>query len=214
MVTWDGTVKILSFGISSKGFMDAVAAGVPPSTLYYMSPEQVSGDALDGRSNLFTWGAMLYEMVTDHKPFEGEDADEVRRKILEEMPVPPVKVNPTISTMASDVIVKALAKDPAQRYQSGRDMANDLEKCRESTGKAATKPPKGTLVPIKRRQRPRRPSLLRLRRLPRRQLRRPLRSLNLGPPNQGSPGLLLLSRASWRPPGRLHPLLPQSRYRK
>jgi serine/threonine-protein kinase len=149
MVTWDGTVKILSFGISSKGFMDAVAAGVPPSTLYYMSPEQVSGDTLDVRSNLFTWGAMLYEMVTDHKPFDGEDADEVRRKILEEMPPPPVKVNPKISAMASDVIMKALAKDPAQRYQSGREMANDLEKCRESTGKAAIKPPKGTLLPDK-----------------------------------------------------------------
>ncbi len=149
MVTWDGTVKILSFGLSSKGFLDAVAAGVPPSTLYYMSPEQVSGDALDGRSNLFTWGAMLYEMVTDHKPFDGEDADEVRRKILEEMPAPPVKVNPKISAMASDVIMKALAKDPAQRYQSGREVANDLEKCRESTGKAAIKPPKGTIVPDK-----------------------------------------------------------------
>ena len=149
MVTWDGTVKILSFGLSSKGFMDAVAAGVPPSTLYYMSPEQASGDPLDGRSNLFTWGAMLYEMVTDHRPFDGEDADEVRRKILEEMPPPPVKVNLKISAMASDVIMKALAKDPAQRYQSGREMANDLEKCRESTGKAAIKPPKGTLFPDK-----------------------------------------------------------------
>ena len=151
MVTWDGTVKILSFGLSSKGFMDAVAAGEPPSTLYYMSPEQVSGDALDGRANLFTWGAMLYEMVTDHKPFDGEDADEVRRKILEEMPAPPVKVNPKISAMASDVIMKALAKDPAQRYQNGREIANDLEKCRENTGKGVKKAelPKGALVPDK-----------------------------------------------------------------
>src|SRR5215470_16043797 len=67
MVTWDGTVKILSLGISSKGLVDAGAEGAPPSTLYYMSPEQVRGEPLDARSNLFTWGAMLYEMVTDRK---------------------------------------------------------------------------------------------------------------------------------------------------
>ncbi len=150
MVTWDGTVKILSFGISSPGFLAAVASGVPPSTLYYMSPEQVCGETMDARSNLFTWGAMLYEMVTDQKAFDGADADEVRRKILEEMPAPPDTINPKISGIASQVIMKALAKDPAQRYQSGREMANDLEKCREVTGKAKkAEPPKGTVVPDK-----------------------------------------------------------------
>src|SRR6516225_2110152 len=80
MVTWDGTVKILSFGVSSTGFVQAVAMGEPPLPLCYMSPEQISGEKLDARSNLFTWGAMLYEMVTDHKAFEGAHADEVRRK--------------------------------------------------------------------------------------------------------------------------------------
>ena len=59
MVTWDGTVKLLSFGISSGGYMAAQATGAPPSVLYYMSPEQVGGEQLDARSNLFTWGAML-----------------------------------------------------------------------------------------------------------------------------------------------------------
>src|SRR6201993_5425489 len=87
MVTWDGTVKILSFGISSTGYVAAQASGVPPSVLYYMSPEQVGGEKLDATSNLFTWGAMLYEMVTDQKAFDGPDADVVRQKILEEMPV-------------------------------------------------------------------------------------------------------------------------------
>jgi serine/threonine protein kinase len=150
MVTWDGTVKILSFGVSSTGFVAAVAAGTPPSTLYYMSPEQVCGETMDARSNLFTWGAMLYEMVTDQKAFDGADADEVRRKILEVMPAPPAQINPRISPIASDVIMKALAKDPAQRYQSGREMANDLEKCREATGKGKkAEPPKGTVVPDK-----------------------------------------------------------------
>src|SRR5207237_8984686 len=93
IVTWVGTVKILSFGISRTGYVAAGAIGAPPSVLYYMSPEQVRGEKLDARSNLFTWGAMLYEMVTDQKAFEGEDADTVRQKILEEMPVTPAILN-------------------------------------------------------------------------------------------------------------------------
>ena len=151
MVTWDGTVKLLSFGISSTGNAFAVATGEPQPPLYYMSPEQVSGEKLDARSNLFTWGAMLYEMVTDQKPFDGPDADAVRQKIREEMPAPPATVNPKINPIASDVIMKALAKDPAQRYQSGREMVNDLEHCREASksAKKAPEAPKGSAVPDK-----------------------------------------------------------------
>src|SRR5438445_11786602 len=150
MVTWDGTVKILSFGISSTGYVAAQASGVPPSVLYYMSPEQVGGEKLDARSNLFTWGAMLYEMVTDQKAFDGADADVVREKILEEMPVSPAILNPKNNPVASDFIMNAMAKNPAERYQSGREMVNDLEKARESTVKPAKRvpeAPKGPAVP-------------------------------------------------------------------
>jgi serine/threonine-protein kinase len=147
MVTWDGTVKILSFGISSTGYVAAQASGVPASVLYYMSPEQVGGEQLDARSNLFTWGAMLYEMVTDQKAFDGADADVVRQKILEEMPVSPAILNPKINPVASDVIMKALAKNPAERYQSGREMVNDLEKARESTVKPAKRAPEALKGP-------------------------------------------------------------------
>ena len=136
MVTWDGTVKILSFGISSTGYVHAQAQGEPPSVLYYMSPEQVSGEALDGRSNLFSWGAMLYEMVTDQKAFGAADANGVRQRILEETPLAPAQVNPKINAIASAVIMKALAKDPAQRYQSGKELAAELDKCREMATKA------------------------------------------------------------------------------
>jgi serine/threonine protein kinase len=151
MVTWDGTVKILSFGISSTGFVAAVATGAPQAPLYYMSPEQISGEKIDARSNLFTWGAMLYEMVTDQKAFPGDDADAVRQSILEGMPAPPSSLNPKINPVASEVIMKALAKDPAQRYQSGREMVNDLERCREASksAKKAPEAPKGTAVPDK-----------------------------------------------------------------
>ena len=149
MVTWDGTVKILSFGISNTGWVAATATGAPQQVLHYMSPEQIQGEGLDARSNLFSWGAILYEMVTDQKAFDGADADEVRNKIVNEMPVSPALVNPKINPVASEVIMKALAKDPGQRYQSGRELAADLEKCREATGKTAKKAdaPKATVVP-------------------------------------------------------------------
>jgi serine/threonine protein kinase len=150
MVTWDGTVKILSFGISSTGYVATGATGVPPSVLYYMSPEQVRSEQLDARSNLFTWGTILYEMVTDQKAFDGADADAVRQKILNQMPVSPAILNPKVNPVASDVIMRALAKDPSGRYQSGREMANDLEKCRESSSKSTKKSsdsPKGLVVP-------------------------------------------------------------------
>ena len=148
MVTWDGTVKVLSLGISTTGWVAATATGAPQPVLHYMSPEQIQGDGLDARSNLFSWGAMLYEMVTDRKAFDGADADEVRRKIAGEMPVSPALVNPKINSVASDVIMKALAKNPEERYQSGRELAADLEKCRESSGKTAKKAdaPKATVV--------------------------------------------------------------------
>ena len=146
MVTWDGTVKILSFGISSTGFVAAVATGAPQAPLYYMSPEQISGEKIDARSNLFTWGAMLYEMVTDQKAFPGDDADTVRQNILEVTPAPPSTLNPKINPVASEVIMKALAKDPAHRYQSSREMVNDLERCREAS-KSANKAPEALKRP-------------------------------------------------------------------
>ena len=93
MVTWDGTVKVLSFGVSSAGWVAASATGAPSSVLHYMAPEQVNGEKLDACSNLFTWGAILYEMVTDQKAFDGVDADEVRHKILHEMPVSPALIS-------------------------------------------------------------------------------------------------------------------------
>jgi len=132
MCGWDGTVKILSFGVSSVGNFVQHADGEPSSILHYMSPEQLRGEAMDGRSNLFSLGAMLYEMVTERKAFDREDAESLRESILESMPVAPSHVNVKVHPLLSDLIMKALAKDPAQRYQNGRELLNDLEKCKES----------------------------------------------------------------------------------
>src|SRR5882757_3724364 len=81
MVTWDGTVKVLSFGVSCMGAFTCQAAGKAPDVLHYVSPEQLRGDPVDGRSNIFTLGAILYEMATENKAFPGDDADQVRHAI-------------------------------------------------------------------------------------------------------------------------------------
>jgi serine/threonine protein kinase len=153
MCGWDGTVKLLGFGVSSVGkFVMQIPGGILP-TLPYMSPEQMRGENIDARSNLFSLGAMFYEMVTDRKAFDGEDLESLQKCILESTPVPPAQVNQKLHPMLSDLIVKALAKDPEQRYQSGKELLDDLEKCKEAKPVAAAKKPaeaaKSPLVPDK-----------------------------------------------------------------
>ncbi len=139
MCGWDGTVKILSFGISNVGdFVHHATEGLS-SILHYMSPEQIRGEALDERSNLFSLGAMFYEMVTERKAFDRDDVESLRQSILESTPVAPVHVNPKIHPILSDLIMKALAKDAAERFQSGRELLDELEKCKESKPTAAKK---------------------------------------------------------------------------
>src|SRR5262249_32680779 len=118
--------------------------------LYYMSPEQVRGDATDSRSNLYSLGAMFYEMVTERKAFDREDVESLRQSILESTPVAPIHVNPKIHPQLSDLIMKTLSKDPAERYQNGRELLDDLEKCKEMKPAAKkAEAPKGTMAPDK-----------------------------------------------------------------
>src|SRR6202167_1360386 len=144
MCGWDGTVRVLGFGVSSVGKFTAQMPGIP-SLLHYMSPEQVRGENIDARSNLYSLGALFYEMVTDRKAFDREDSESLRQSILDRTPVSPMQGNPKLHPVLSDLIMKALAKDPAERYQSGRGLLDDLEKCKESKPQAA----KGPAAPAK-----------------------------------------------------------------
>jgi eukaryotic-like serine/threonine-protein kinase len=149
MCGWDGTIKILSYGISSVGDFVHFADEGLSSILHYMSPEQVRGEAMDVRSNLFSLGAMFYEMVTERRAFDRDDIESLRQSILESTPVAPGHVSPKIHPLLSDLIMKSLAKDPAERYQTGRALLDDLEKCKESKPAAAKKaePAKGLNIP-------------------------------------------------------------------
>jgi serine/threonine-protein kinase len=122
-VTDFGTAKILQFGTVQQ---TAHVMGTPS----YMSPEQVKGRAVDGRSDIFSLGVMLYEMVTGEKPFPGQNITTVIYKIVNEEPVPPKQVNPSIHPGISAVVMKALAKDPDVRYQTCREMLEDLRNYR------------------------------------------------------------------------------------
>jgi serine/threonine protein kinase len=137
MCGWDGTVKILGFGMSSVGKFVGHFPGGAPAFLHYLSPEQARGEVLDARSNVFSLSAMFYEMVTDRKAFGGGDVESLRQSILESTPVPPMQVNPKVHPLLNDLIMKGLQKDPSQRYQRGRELLDDLEKCKELKPQAA-----------------------------------------------------------------------------
>jgi serine/threonine-protein kinase len=131
MLTADDTVKVTDFGtakILQFGTMQQTAhvMGTPS----YMSPEQVKGRAVDGRSDIFSLGVLLYEMVTGEKPFPGQNITTVIYKIVNEEPVPPRQIDPSIHPGISAVVMKALAKEPEVRYQSCREMLEDLRNYR------------------------------------------------------------------------------------
>src|SRR5438094_3194710 len=125
-VTDFGTAKILQFGTVQQ---TAHVMGTPS----YMSPEQVKGRAVDGRSDIFSLGVMLYEMVTAEKPFPGQNITTVIYKIVNEDPVPPRQIDPSIHPGISAVVMRALEKEPEQRYRNCREMLEDLRKYRTLT---------------------------------------------------------------------------------
>ena len=134
-VTDFGTAKILQFGTVQQ---TAHVMGTPS----YMSPEQVKGKAVDGRSDIFSLGVLLYEMITGEKPFPGQNITTVIYKIVHEDPVAPRELDPTLHPGLNAVILKALAKEPALRYQSCRELIEDLRNYRSL---AASENPNATL---------------------------------------------------------------------
>ena len=122
----DSLVKITDFGIANVGDGMTIT-GTVVGTPNYMSPEQVLGKPLDGRSDLFSVGVMLYEMVTGERPFEGQSITTIMYKIVHEDPIAPRKLDSSIHPGLSTVVEKALAKSPEGRFQTGAELATALE---------------------------------------------------------------------------------------
>lgn len=127
MFTGSGVVKLMDFGIArSRTDQQLTQAGAAIGSVYYMSPEQVQGAAIDGRSDLYSVGVMLYEMVTGKRPIAGDSSWAVMNAHLTQLPQPPLLVNPDLSNSFSTAILRAIEKNPAHRYQSAEEFGEAL----------------------------------------------------------------------------------------
>ncbi len=129
MLSDDGTAKIADFGIAKiTAAENLTMTGSIVGTPHYMSPEQVQGQAVDGRSDQFSLAVIAYEMLTGEKPYTGEHLTTVVYKIVAEEPVPPRRLNPSLSTGIENVLRKALSKKPDARYRNCQEFSEALEK--------------------------------------------------------------------------------------
>lgn len=149
-VTPKGQVKVLDFGLATlikpagetEATRSVTEAGVAVGTVPYMAPEQLMGYPADARSDIFALGAVLYEMATGRRPFQGRTTIELTDAILHTVPTQPSRVRADLSRRLEDVIVKCLEKDPDNRYQSARELAVDLRRMMvPSTPSDAALPP-------------------------------------------------------------------------
>lgn len=128
VVLKNGQVKIVDFGIARLGASAMTQTGVVLGTIMYMSPEQVQGQPVDQRSDIFSLGVVLYELLSYHTPFPGEDVPSILFKILNEPPEPITQFIPQCPAQLEQIIHRALAKDREQRYQTNEDFGFDLQR--------------------------------------------------------------------------------------
>ncbi len=126
MILKNGVVKITDFGIALIPSSSRTMAGMVLGSPKYMSPEQVVGQDVDGRSDIFSLGVVLYEMLTGKPPFSGDNISAIMFRILNEMPPPPGDLRPELPKAFNDIVARALAKHPDDRYQDAGEMAQDL----------------------------------------------------------------------------------------
>jgi beta-lactam-binding protein with PASTA domain len=148
MVTRQGDVKVMDFGIArslsgSQATITQTAQVI--GTAQYMSPEQVRGERVDARSDLYSAGCLLYELLTGWPPFRGESPVAIAYQHVRETPVPPSRLDPQIPGWADAVVLKAMAKAPAHRYQNAEEMRADIQ--RAMPGVPVSWPPPAPMLP-------------------------------------------------------------------
>ena len=132
LINDDGHAKIADFGIAKLNLAHFTLPGKVLGTPAYMSPEQLSGEGLDGRSDLFSLGVILYAMVTGHSPFQGDSATTVCFKVANREPVEASALDMTLPRELDEVISRAMAKNPEERYQRGAELAEDVRQLQQT----------------------------------------------------------------------------------
>ncbi len=131
MLTRSGDVKVMDFGIAravSDGQLTMTQTAQVIGTAQYLSPEQARGERVDARSDLYSTGCLLYELLTGRPPFTGDSPVAIAYQHVKEDPVPPSQVDPEVPAWADAIVLKAMQKDPADRYQSAGEMRNDIQR--------------------------------------------------------------------------------------
>jgi len=132
MITTHGLVKLMDFGIAkSTEDMQLTRPGTTMGSVYYMSPEQVRGGTVDARSDLYSFGVTLYEMLTGRKPFQADTSYSILNAHMNEAPTPPVEVDPSISPQLNAIVLRAMATLPEQRFQTAEEFRSALKAQRE-----------------------------------------------------------------------------------
>lgn len=148
MITSHGLAKLMDFGIAkSAGDLQLTRPGTTMGSVYYMSPEQVRGGTVDARSDIYSFGVTLYEMLTGRKPFQADTSFSVLNAQLNEAPTPPVQLNPALPQSLNEIILKAMAKAPADRFQSADIMRNALKAVQPGAFPSATTAVAGSAQP-------------------------------------------------------------------
>jgi serine/threonine protein kinase len=129
-----GPPKITDFGIAKLNFSHSTSLGEAMGTPAFMSPEQLNGEPVDGRSDLFSLGVVLYTLLTGYRPFQGNSALTVSFKVVNRNPLPATTFDSSFPPELDRVVSRAMAKDPAQRYATGREMSADVRALREALG--------------------------------------------------------------------------------
>ena len=139
IITPEGTAKLMDFGLAlAANDLRLTSAGVAVGSAWYMSPEQVrAADQLDARTDIYAMGAILHEMLTGKKLFDADGSFAVMRAQMETVPQPPSALNPEVPTALDEVVARALAKDPAARFQSAGEFRIVLEAALAECGSPA-----------------------------------------------------------------------------
>ncbi|SDL31870.1 serine/threonine protein kinase [Nonomuraea maritima] len=131
MITRAGDVKVMDFGIA-RAMADSAATMTQTAqvigTAQYLSPEQARGERVDARSDIYSTGCVLYELLTGQPPFTGDSPVAIAYQHVREEPIPPSQIDPEIPAWADAIVLKAMAKDPAHRYQSAGEMRADIQR--------------------------------------------------------------------------------------